>query len=78
MDINEKYDDYDFPYKAAEPQSGHAGHLTDEQIAQVHQLRTELETAGYSKRLDTLTLVSPPSSPSLKMPSLPCKGLAVL
>ncbi|KAI9901288.1 hypothetical protein N3K66_003105 [Trichothecium roseum] len=57
MDINEKYDDYDFPYKAAEPQSGHAGHLTDEQIAQVHQLRTELETEGYSKRLDTLTLL---------------------
>ena len=57
MDLNEKYDHYDFPHTAAEPQDGHAGHLTDQQIAQVHQLRMMLEAEGYTERLDTLTLV---------------------
>lgn len=57
MDINAKYDHYDFPYKAATPQNGHAGHLTDAQIAQVHQFRMMLESEGFTDRLDTLTLV---------------------
>ncbi|VUC29833.1 unnamed protein product [Clonostachys rosea] len=57
MDLNPKYDDYDFPHIASEKQSGHAGHLTDEQIAQVHQLRMMLEAEGFTERLDTLTLL---------------------
>lgn len=57
MDINAKYDDYDFPYEAAEAQDGHAGHLTEQQIALVHQLRMMLEAEGFTQRLDTLTLV---------------------
>jgi hypothetical protein len=57
MDLNEKYDDYDFPYEAATPKDGHAGHLTEQQIAQVHQLRMMLEAEGYTDRLDTLTLL---------------------
>ncbi|KAK2594828.1 cytosolic factor, phosphatidylinositol/phosphatidylcholine transfer protein [Conoideocrella luteorostrata] len=57
MDLDPKYDDYDFPYTAATPQEGHAGHLTAMQIAQVHQLRMTLEAEGYSHRLDTLTLL---------------------
>jgi hypothetical protein len=57
MDLNPKYDDYDFPYTTATPQDGHAGQLTDQQIAQVHQLRMMLEAEGFTDRLDTLTLV---------------------
>lgn len=57
MDIDKKYDHYDFPTEAAEPQDGHAGHLTGMQIAQVHQLRMMLEAEGFTARLDTLTLV---------------------
>ncbi|KAH7146360.1 Sec14 cytosolic factor [Dactylonectria macrodidyma] len=57
MDLNPKYDDYYFPIKAAEEQSGHAGYLTEGQIAQVHQLRMMLEAEGYTDRLDTLTLL---------------------
>ncbi|KAG5919452.1 hypothetical protein E4U53_003987, partial [Claviceps sorghi] len=57
MDTNATYDNYDFPSKAAEPQDGHAGHLTQEKIAQVQQLRSLLEADGYKERLDTLTLL---------------------
>ncbi|KAH7134658.1 CRAL-TRIO domain-containing protein [Dactylonectria estremocensis] len=57
MDLNPKYDDYYFPIKAAEEQTGHAGYLTEGQIAQVHQLRMMLEAEGYTDRLDTLTLL---------------------
>lgn len=57
MDLDPKYDNYDFPYEAAEAQDGHAGHLTEGQIAQVHQLRMMLEAEGITERLDTLTLV---------------------
>ncbi|OAA54234.1 Sec14 cytosolic factor [Cordyceps fumosorosea ARSEF 2679] len=56
MDIDAKYDHYDFPYEAKEPQIGHAGHLDAAQIAQVHQLRMMLEAEGLTERLDTLTL----------------------
>lgn len=52
-----KYDDYDFPTTTPEQKSGHPGHTTPEQDAQVFQLLTQLEQAGYSERLDTLSLV---------------------
>lgn len=52
-----KYDDYDFPTTAPEPQSGHPGHTTPEQNTAVDQLRSELEQLGYTERLDTLTLL---------------------
>ncbi|KAL4884665.1 CRAL-TRIO domain-containing protein [Aspergillus karnatakaensis] len=52
-----KYDDYDFPTTAPEPQPGHSGHTTPEQDAKVEQLRSELEQEGYTERLDTLTLL---------------------
>ncbi|VUC25417.1 unnamed protein product [Clonostachys rosea] len=57
MELNAKYDDYDFPYTAPEAQNGHAGFLTKEQIAQVEQLRMMLEAEGCTDRLDTLTLL---------------------
>lgn len=57
MQLDPKYDDYDFPTTSPESQSGHPGHTTPEQDAQVFQLRTKLEQAGYKDRLDTLTLV---------------------
>ena len=57
MDVNPKYDNYDFPTKGPEKQDGHAGYLTEEQIAKVHQLRMLLEAEGLTDRLDTLTLV---------------------
>jgi hypothetical protein len=57
MDLDPKYDDYDFPTTAPETQSGHPGHTTKEQDAQVHQLRAMLEKEGYKDRLDTLTLL---------------------
>jgi len=52
-----KYDDYDFPTTAAIPFNGHAGYTTPEQDAQVFQLRSTLESLGYTERLDTLTMV---------------------
>lgn len=56
--LDPKYDDYDFPTVAAVPKSGHAGHTTPEQDAQIAQLRMMLEAEGYTERLDTLTMVS--------------------
>lgn len=53
-----KYDDYDYPTSSPNVQSGHPGHTTPEQDAQVFQLRTQLEQAGYAERLDTLCMVS--------------------
>jgi hypothetical protein len=52
-----KYDDYDYPTTVPESRTGHPGHTTPEQDAQVFQLRTILEQAGYTQRLDTLTLL---------------------
>ena len=52
-----KYDDFDYPTTSPEVKSGHPGHTTPEQDAQVFQLRTQLEQAGYSERLDTLSMV---------------------
>ena len=57
MELDPKYDDYDFPTTAPEQQPGHPGHTTKEQDAQVHQLRAMLEQEGYADRLDTLTLL---------------------
>ncbi|KAF2085346.1 hypothetical protein K490DRAFT_67763 [Saccharata proteae CBS 121410] len=57
LKLDPKYDDYDFPYISPTPLSGHPGHTTEEQDAQVHQLRQILEGAGYTERLDTLTLL---------------------
>lgn len=57
IDLDPKYDDYDYPTTSPENQSGHPGHTTKEQDAQVHQLRSMLEQAGYHERLDTLTLL---------------------
>ena len=53
-----KYDDYDYPTTSPNVQSGHPGHTTPEHDAQVFQLRTQLEQARYSERLDTLCMVS--------------------
>lgn len=53
-----KYDDYDYPTTGPDVQSGHPGHTTPEQDAQIFQLRTQLEQAGYKERLDTLCMVS--------------------
>ena len=57
MQLDPKYDDYDYPTTAPEAQSGHPGHTTKEQDAQVFQLRSMLEQEGYKERLDTLTLL---------------------
>lgn len=57
LTLDPKYDDYDYPTTAPTPQNGHPGHTTPEQDAQVHQLRAMLEQAGYTKNLDTITLV---------------------
>jgi hypothetical protein len=58
MQSDSKYDDYDFPTTSPEVKSGHPGHTTKEQDAQVFQLRTQLEQEGYTERLDTLCMVS--------------------
>ena len=57
MDLDPKYDDYDYPTTSPNAQSGHPGHTTPEQNAQVFQLRSSLEQEGYKERLDTLTMV---------------------
>jgi hypothetical protein len=57
LPLDPKYDDYDFPTISPTVQSGHPGHTTPEQDAQIFQLRSILEQAGYTKNLDTLTLV---------------------
>lgn len=57
MELEPKYDDYDYPITAPEPRDGHPGYLTEQQQAQVHQLRLMLEAQGFKERLDTLTLV---------------------
>ncbi|KAL1587161.1 hypothetical protein WHR41_04316 [Cladosporium halotolerans] len=57
MELDPKYDHYDFPTTAPVSQPGHPGHTTKEQDAAVHQLRQMLEAAGYKERLDTLTML---------------------
>lgn len=58
MELDPKYDDYDYPTVTAEVKAGFPGHLTPGQQAQVHQLRLMLEQEGFTQRLDTITLVS--------------------
>lgn len=53
-----KYDDYDYPTMSPGAGSGHPGHTTPEQDAQLVVLRSQLEQAGYTERLDTLSMVS--------------------
>jgi len=55
--LDPKYDHYDYPTVSPNNTSGHPGHTTSEQDAQVYQLRMKLESLGYTERLDTLTLV---------------------
>ncbi|KAK4461079.1 CRAL-TRIO domain-containing protein [Cladorrhinum samala] len=57
LELDPKYDDYDYPTTAPVPQPGHPGFLTQAQQAQVAQLRLLLEAEGFTKRLDTLTLL---------------------
>ncbi|MCJ1424633.1 cytosolic factor, phosphatidylinositol/phosphatidylcholine transfer protein [Sticta canariensis] len=52
-----KYDDFDYPTTSPEVKSGHPGHTSPEQDAQVFQLRTQLEQANYTERLDTLCML---------------------
>ena len=63
MELDPKYDNYDFPVVSPTATSGHPGHLSSQQQAQVHQLRMLLESQGYTQRLDTLTLVRCPLLP---------------
>ncbi|TVY57465.1 Sec14 cytosolic factor [Lachnellula suecica] len=57
LPLDPKYDHYDYPTISSNTRSGHPGHTTPEQDAQVAQLRMKLEAAGYSERLDTITLL---------------------
>lgn len=57
MELDPKYDDYDYPLVAPVKADGHPGHLTPEQMKAVKDLRASLEAKGYTDRLDTLTLV---------------------
>lgn len=58
LNSDSKYDDYDYPTTSPNVQSGHPGHTTPQQDAHVFQLRTQLKQAGYSERLDTLSMVN--------------------
>jgi len=57
MDLDPKYDHYTYPTTSPDNRPGHPGHTTKEQDATVHQFRMLLEQAGYTQRLDTLTLL---------------------
>ena len=57
MQLDPKYDHYDFMTTSPEVKPGHPGHTTKEEDAKVFQLRAMLEQAGYKDRLDTLSMV---------------------
>ncbi|KAI1291317.1 CRAL-TRIO domain-containing protein [Xylaria venustula] len=57
LELDPKYDNYDFPTSSIEARSGHAGWLTPGQQAQVHQLRMTLESENFTGPLDSLTLL---------------------
>ena len=59
-ELDPKYDHYDFPITNPMTGSGHSGHVDAEQNAKLYLLRNQLESEGYTERLDTLTLVCPP------------------
>jgi hypothetical protein len=56
--LDPTYDHYDYPTVSPNVQSGHPGHTSPEQDAQVFQLRMMLEAEGFKDRLDTLTMVN--------------------
>ncbi|KAM0324776.1 hypothetical protein ACHAQA_007740 [Verticillium albo-atrum] len=56
-ELDSKYDNFNYPTKAAVAQDGHPGHCTEAQKAQIHQLRMMLEAEGLTQRLDTLTML---------------------
>jgi hypothetical protein len=58
LPLDPKYDNYDYPTISPTVQTGHPGHTTAEQDAQIFQLRSALEASGHTKNLDTLTMVS--------------------
>ncbi|KAI0814167.1 CRAL-TRIO domain-containing protein [Xylaria sp. FL0064] len=57
LELDPKYDDYDYPTTVSEPRAGHPGYLTPTIEAQIHQLRMMLESEGFTGSLDTLTLL---------------------
>ncbi|KAI0475228.1 CRAL-TRIO domain-containing protein [Xylariaceae sp. FL0804] len=57
MELDAKYDNFEFPTVTPEDRAGLPGHLNEGQQAQVHQLRLMLEGEGHKERLDTLTLL---------------------
>jgi hypothetical protein len=57
MELHPVYDKYDFPVTDPEKREGFAGFLTPDQQSKVKELREQLEAAGCTKRLDTLTLL---------------------
>lgn len=57
MELDPKYDHFDFPTTAPDARTGHPGHTTKEQDAAVHQLRMLLEQDGYKERMDTLSML---------------------
>lgn len=59
MELHPVYDKYDFPVTDPEKREGFAGFLNPDQQSKVKELREQLEAAGCTKRLDTLTLVRP-------------------
>ncbi|KAI0506535.1 CRAL-TRIO domain-containing protein [Xylaria bambusicola] len=57
LELDPKYDHYDFPTTSIEEREGHPGFVTPTQQAQVHQLRMMLESENFKGKLDTLTLL---------------------
>ena len=60
MKLDENYDHYDYPTTSLNAANGHPGHTTQEQEAALSKMRAELAQAGYTERLDTLSLVRGP------------------
>lgn len=57
VELDPKYDHYDYPVVAPVAQKGHPGWTTKDEDAKLFQLRSMLEQEGYKEDLDTLTLV---------------------
>ncbi|KAI1331588.1 CRAL-TRIO domain-containing protein [Xylariaceae sp. FL0255] len=57
MELDPKYDNFNFPITAVENRSGYSGHLNASQQAQISQLRMMLEAAGCKQHLDSLTML---------------------
>lgn len=63
-ELDEKYDNFAKVHPTVVPisdpklaEKGYSGHLNEMQKAQLFQLRSVLEADGYTKELDTLTMV---------------------